>query len=59
MAKRMKWVRNGTICGPNGTEIDLSTEDEKHWITIKADSDRAGELLCTKLLRLLNAEVPR
>lgn len=34
-------IRDGTIVGPNGTEIDFRTPDYKVWLTIKGDDAEA------------------
>lgn len=42
-------VRDGTILGPNGTEIDFRTPDYSVWLTIKADSDAEAEAFAAAL----------
>jgi hypothetical protein len=42
-------VRDGTIVGPNGTEIDFRTPDYSVWLTVKADSDSAAENVAAAL----------
>jgi hypothetical protein len=37
-------VRDGTIVGPKGTEIDFRTPDYSVWVTIKADTDEEAEV---------------
>ncbi len=42
-------IRDGTIFGPNGTEIDFRTPDYSVWLTIKADSDSDAERIAAAL----------
>ena len=42
-------VRDGTIIGPNGTEIDFRTPDYTVWLTIKADNDDQAEAVASAL----------
>lgn len=45
----LKLVRDGTIVGPNGSEIDFRTPDYSVWLTIKADKDSDAEAVATAL----------
>jgi hypothetical protein len=49
LAKPIVLVRDGTIVGPQGTEIDFRTPDYSVWLTIKADSDEDAEALAAAL----------
>lgn len=42
-------VRDGTICGPGGTEIDFRTPDYSVWLTIKSKSDTSAEMIAAAL----------
>lgn len=46
-AANLRLVRDGTLVGPGGTEIDFRTDpyDEERgvWVTIKADTDAEAE----------------
>jgi hypothetical protein len=45
----MQLVRDGTIVGSQGTEIDFRTPDYSVWLTIKADRDADAEALASLL----------
>lgn len=45
----VRLIRDGTIFGPNGTEIDFRTPDYSAWLTIKADSDAEAEQIAAAL----------
>jgi hypothetical protein len=42
-------IRDGTIIGPQGTEIDFRTPDYSAWLTIKADRDADAEAIAEAL----------
>jgi hypothetical protein len=46
----LRLVRDGTIVGPEGTQVDLRTEDSRVWITVKGDSDDEVEIAVGKIL---------
>jgi hypothetical protein len=48
--RRIRLIRDGTIFGPGGTEIDLRTEDYKVWVTVKGDKDRRVEEVAAAIL---------
>lgn len=56
----MGWIRNGTIVGPTGCQIDLMNDDvegddtETDWITVKGRTSEDSEALAGRLLLLLN-----
>lgn len=50
-----KWVRDGTLSGPELHEIDLRSADYRHWITIQAADDRSADRIAAVVLGALNA----
>lgn len=48
-ATRLRLIRDGTIFGWGGTEIDFRTPDYSVWLTIKADSDVDAEAVAAAL----------
>ena len=43
-------IRDGTIVGPKGTEIDLRTPSYDVWVTVKSDSDPKAEAVVAALI---------
>ena len=52
-----RWVRDGTLSGPELHEIDIRSADYRHWITIKAADDRSADRIAAVVLGALNAPV--
>jgi hypothetical protein len=42
-------VRDGTVWGPNGTEIDLRTPKGDVWVTVKGDDTNSVEFIAAML----------
>lgn len=45
----LRLLRDGTIVGPQGTEIDFRTPDYSVWLTVKADNDAEAERVAAAL----------
>lgn len=54
--KRLVLIRDGTIWGPDGTEIDLRTPDYSVWITVKSDRGGDTEAVADALESMFAAE---
>jgi hypothetical protein len=49
MTTGVQLVRDGTIFGAYGTEIDFRTPDHSVWLTVKAEKDADAEALAAAL----------